>query len=70
MVVQIKSGKRENGTSFWDNLYRKRSITIDGPEFSGAASEAGFESDVPGWTMGSRQGYACSEAGVLTDSYE
>ena len=25
MVVQIKSGKRENGTSFWDNLYRKRS---------------------------------------------
>ena len=27
MVVQIKSGKRENGTSFWDNLYRKRSTT-------------------------------------------
>ena len=26
MVVQIKSGKRENGKSFWDNLYRKRSI--------------------------------------------
>jgi len=24
-VVQIKSGKRENGKSFWDNLYRKRS---------------------------------------------
>ena len=26
MVVQIKSGQRENGTSFWDNLYRKRSM--------------------------------------------
>ena len=26
MVVQIKSGKRENGKSFWDNLYRKRSM--------------------------------------------
>jgi len=26
MVVQIKSEKRENRTSFWDNLYRKRSI--------------------------------------------
>ena len=26
MVVQIKSGKRENGKSFSDNLYRKRSI--------------------------------------------
>jgi len=25
MVVQIKSGKRENGKWFWDNLYRKRS---------------------------------------------
>ena len=25
MVVQIKSGKREKGTSFWDDLYRKRS---------------------------------------------
>ena len=25
MVVQNKSGKRENGKSFWDNLYRKRS---------------------------------------------
>ena len=25
MVVQIKSGKRENGKSFWCNLYRKRS---------------------------------------------
>ena len=25
MVVQIKSGKRENLKSFWDNLYRKRS---------------------------------------------
>ena len=29
MVVQIKSGKRENGTSFWDNLYRKRSMPSD-----------------------------------------
>ena len=28
MVVQIKSGKRENGKSFWDNLYRKRSTGI------------------------------------------
>ena len=27
MVVQIKSGKRENGKSFWCNLYRKRSTT-------------------------------------------
>ena len=26
MVVHIKSGKRENGMSFWCNLYRKRSI--------------------------------------------
>ena len=25
MVVQIKSGKRENEKSFWCNLYRKRS---------------------------------------------
>ena len=25
MVVQIETGKRENGQSFWDNLYRKRS---------------------------------------------
>ena len=33
MVVQIKSGKRENGTSFGDNLYRKRSTVLraDGP---------------------------------------
>jgi len=29
MVVQIKSEKRENGTSFWDNLYRKRSTTLE-----------------------------------------
>ena len=27
MVVQIKPGKRENGKSFWDNLYRKRSTS-------------------------------------------
>ena len=43
---------------------------MDGPDFSGSASEAVFGCDVPGWTMGSRQGYACPEAGVLTDSYE
>ena len=29
MVVQIKSGKRGNGKSFRDNLYRKRSIEMD-----------------------------------------
>ena len=28
MVVQIKSGKRENRKSFWCNLYRKRSTSI------------------------------------------
>ena len=36
MVVQIKSGKRGNGTSFWDNLYRKRSRAVErgGPSTS------------------------------------
>ena len=40
MVVQIKSGKRENGTSFWDNLYRKRSMSLSWYIFSPALQKS------------------------------